>query len=141
MEFLKCSQQICPHRGLTPFPSLLFTAPAGKTLVLRRSHVPHMIGIFGHLSRKAAAFPACSCPHAGSKPSISLPTASMACQIHAFPLSSDAFLLFHLSTHPPVRFHCYQPLPGLKTDKLSSYFSSLPPPQRKQSCCQARGTC
>lgn len=86
------------------------------------------IGIFGHLSRKAAAFPACSCPHTGSKPSISLPTASMACQIHALPLPSDALLLFHLSTHPPVRFQCHQPQPGLKTDKLSSYFSCLPSP-------------
>lgn len=60
--------------------------------------------------------------------SISLPTASMACQIHALSLPSDALLLFHLSTHSPVWFQCQQHQPGLKAGKLSPYFNCLPPP-------------
>lgn len=86
------------------------------------------IGIFGHLFLKAAAFPACSCPCAGSARSISLPTASMVCHIHALPLPSVALLLFHLSTHSPAWFQGHQHQPGLKADKLSPSFSSLPSP-------------
>lgn len=122
MEFLKCSQQICPHRALTPFS--FFTIHSSSKENPGAAQLSHArMGIFGHLSAKAVALPACSYPCAGSNPSSSLPTAVTASQIHALPLPSDALLLFHLSTHPPVPFQCPQHQPGLKTDKLSSYFS------------------
>lgn len=128
MEFLKCSQQICPHRfGADPFSFFTIHSSSKENTGAAQLSCSR-IDTFGHLSHKAAAFPACSCPCARSKPSISLPTASMACQIHALPLPNDALLLFHLSTHPPVWLQCHQHQPGLKTDKLSSYFSCLPLP-------------
>lgn len=110
------SQGPDPFSFFTPHCSSKENAGATQLTCARR-------GIFGHQSHKAAAFPACSYPCAGSKPGISLPTASMASQIRALPLPSGALLLFHLSTHPPVPFQCHQHQPGLKTDKLSSYFS------------------
>lgn len=125
-HFWNAHSKSCPHRGLSPFPSYYSQLQQGNTGAAQLSCA--RIGIFGHLCHKAAAFPACSCPCAGSTPSISLPTASMACHIRALPLPSDAVLLFYLSTHSPVWFQGHQHQPGLKADKLSPYFSSLPPP-------------
>lgn len=54
------------------------------------------IGIFEHLSRKTAAFPACSCPHAGSKPSISLPHS-----IHGLPDTCTTSFQWCFAAVPP----------------------------------------